>query len=501
MPRSRICRLRRRCAILLAAALLAVAGCTSSSSGTSPAGRSSSGSASASGLSASRPNFVFVLTDDLSWNLVSHMPHVEALEKAGTTMSRYYVVDSLCCPSRTAIFTGEYPHNDGVFTNAGNDGGYTAFNKNGDQSKTWAVALHNAGYRTAMMGKYLNQYQPRDPVPPGWDEWDVTGNGYPEFDYTLNEDGRQQYYGSQPQDYLTDVLSGKATSFIDTSAAARKPFMLEVATFAPHAPYTPAPRYAHAAQNLTYPKTPAYDRLPSDPPSWLKTRPPLSAAEEQNITTTYQKRVEADLSVDDMIGHLEAELRAKGLARDTYFIFSSDNGYHMGEYRLDPGKQTAFDTDIHVPLIVAGPGVPAGRVASQLTSNIDLAPTFETLAGLRVPADVDGHSLAGLWRGQDPPDWRQAILIEHHGPDFNPADPDRQTSKNGDPVSYEAVRTATALYVRYAGGQQEYYDTATDPYELDNIAAKGVPAALHKTLGALENCHTGVTCWAAAHLG
>ena len=173
----------------------------------------------------------------------------------------------------------------------------------------------------------------------------------------------------------------------------------------------------------------------------------------------------------------------------------------MGEYTLYSGKQTAFDTDIHVPLIVSGPGVPAGRVASQLASNVDLAPTFETLAGLPVPADVDGHSLAAVWHGQDPPGWRQAVLIEHHGPDFSPDDPDRQTQKPGDPPTYAAVRTATALYVRYAGGAQEYYDTVTDPYELDNLAAKGVPAALRQALGALENCHAGVTCWAAAHLG
>ena len=364
MLRSRTRRPRTRwlAAVLLAGALLIVAGCTSSPKSTSAAGQPSSGSASP-GAAAQRPNFVFVLTDDLSWNLVSHMPHVQALEKSGTTMSQYYVMDSLCCPSRSAIFTGMYPHDDGVFTNAGNDGGYTAFNAHGDQGKTWAVALHNAGYRTAMMGKYLNQYDPKDPIPPGWDEWDVAGNGYPEFGYNLNEDGRRVHYGSKPQDYLTDVLSGKVASFIDSSAAARKPFMLEVATFAPHAPYTPASRYANTV-NLSYPRTPAYDRLPSGAPSWLATRPPLSATDEQNIDTTYDKRVEADLSVDDMIGHLEAELQAKGEARDTYFIFSSDNGYHMGEYRLDPGKQTAFDTDIHVPLIVAGPGVPAGRVAS-----------------------------------------------------------------------------------------------------------------------------------------
>lgn len=428
------------------------------------------------------------------------MPHVLGLEKAGTTMSKYYVVDSLCCPSRSAIFTGEYPHDDGVFTNSGSDGGYATFNAHGDQQKTWAVALHAAGYRTAMMGKYLNGYQPRDPIPPGWDEWDVAGNGYPEFNYNLNENGKVQHYGAQPQDYMVDVLSAKAGAFIDSAAGSGQPFMLEVATFAPHAPYTPAPRYANAAAQVPYPKSPAYDRLPSNASSWLQDHPPLSVQEQATITTDYRKRVEADLAVDDMIGHLEAQLQAKGVANNTYFVFSSDNGYHMGEYRLDPGKQTAFDTDIHVPLIVTGPGVPAGKTVSQLTSNIDLCPTFETLAGLPVPATVDGHSLAGLWHGQDPPGWRQAILIEHHGPDNSPADPDRQNNQEGDPPSYEAVRTANALYVRYDNGQQEYYDTATDPYELNNVASKGISPDLPKALNAMENCHTAAACWAAAHL-
>ena len=110
----------------LLVAVFAAAGCTSRR----PPPETFPASATHHG---SRPNFVFVLTDDLSWNLVSHMPHVLAMERAGTTMSRYYVVDSLCCPSRSAIFTGEYPHDDGVFTNAGNDGGYFAFNQHGDQ--------------------------------------------------------------------------------------------------------------------------------------------------------------------------------------------------------------------------------------------------------------------------------------------------------------------------------------------------------------------------------
>jgi arylsulfatase A-like enzyme len=446
-----------------------------------------------------RPNFVFVLTDDLTQNLISHMPHVQALARAGSAMSRYYVVDSLCCPSRSAIFTGEYPHDNGVFTNKGSDGGYDAFNRNGDPQKSFAVALRKSGYRTALMGKYLNGYFPVDGVPPGWDEWDVVGNGYPEFNYTLNENGPRQHYGHDAKSYLTDVLSAKAGSFIDSAAASGKPFMLEVATFAPHAPYTPAPRYAEAAGQVTYPESGAYNRLPENPPSWLKGQPSLTPARQHRIAAAYRKRVEAVLAVDDMIGHLEDELRATGAARNTYVVFSSDNGYHMGEYQLMPGKQTAFDTDIHVPLMVSGPGVPAGNVISQLASNIDLNPTFESLAGLPGPAGVDGHSLAELWHGKHPANWRQAILVEHHGPDDSTGDPDRQDQLSGEPPSYEAVRTATALYVRYASGAQEYYDTAHDPLELDNIASAGVPVALRNALAALQNCHTGVSCWAAAH--
>src|ERR1700753_2515929 len=130
-----------------------------------------------------RPNIVFVLTDDLSKNLISQMPAVQSLQQSGASLSHYYVVDSLCCPSRSAIFTGEYPHDDGVFTNSGKDGGYATYNAHGDQSKSFAVALQKSGYQTAMMGKYLNGYQPSDPIPPGWNQWDVAGNGYPALNY------------------------------------------------------------------------------------------------------------------------------------------------------------------------------------------------------------------------------------------------------------------------------------------------------------------------------
>jgi N-acetylglucosamine-6-sulfatase len=472
------------------AAVLLLAGCTAAGSG-------GSGTGGGSG-SPGKPNVVFVLTDDLAWNLVSRMPHVVGLEKAGTTLSKYYVVDSLCCPSRSAIFTGEYPHDDGVFTNGGSDGGYAAYNSHGDERKSFALELQQAGYRTGFMGKYLNGYQPTDAAPPGWNEWDVAGNGYPEFDYTLNENGKQVRYGHDPKDYLVDVLSQKAGSFIDSSASAGKPFLLEVATFAPHAPYTPAPRYADAAQGVPYPRTPAYDTLPSNPPSWLNGRAPLTPKQEKQLTGSYDKRVEADLAVDDLIAHVESELKAKGLAKNTYLVFSSDNGYHMGEYRLLAGKQTAFDTDINVPLVVSGPGVPAARTDTRLVSNVDLAPTFEQLAGERPGPGVDGVSLAGLWHGRSPGSWQQAILVEHHGPDTTPGDPDKQDKARADPPSYEAIRTATALYVRYASGEQEYYDTTHDPYELHDLGAGAVPPALATQLAALVACHGATQCQAAA---
>jgi N-acetylglucosamine-6-sulfatase len=190
--------------------------------------------------------------------------------------------------------------------------------------------------------------------------------------------------GEYPHDDgVVDVLSQKATAFIDSSATAGQPFLLEVATFAPHALYTPAPRYATADAGAAYPRTAAYDTLPSAPPSWLQGRGPLTPADQQKIATAWEKRLEADRAVDDLVGNIGNTLRARGIPQNTYLVSSSDNGYHMGEYRLLPGKQTAFYTDLNMPLIVSGPGVPAGRTTDALAANVDLAPTFETLAGAR----------------------------------------------------------------------------------------------------------------------
>ncbi len=463
----------------------------------------------------SRPNIVFVLTDDLSGNLLTplFMPNVWALTREGTSFSHYFVTDSLCCPSRASIFTGRYPHDTGVFSNSGPGGGYDAFMDHGDELSTLATDLQAAGYKTAMMGKYLNKYQTDDPPAPGWDVWDVAGWGYPEFNYTLNENGRRVLYGG-PNDprhdnYLTDVLSSLATSFISDTVQndPQQPFFLEVATFAPHQPYTPAPKYAHLYPALQYPRKPSFDAPSTNPPAWLRGRGALTTPQLAEITQDFRLRAEDVKSVDDMVGAIVATLRLVGARNNTYIVFSSDNGYHMGEHRLAPGKLTAFDTDIRVPLVVAGPGVYPDYESPWFAQNIDLRSTFDAIAGTSPSEPVDGRSLMPLFstatHPADPFSWPEGALVEHRGPVLDLSDPDYQSPASANPPSYEALRLPGALYVEYAMGGREFYDLNTDPYELDNTYPS-LPAkrktALHNELVKAENCHDAVEC-AAPFIG
>jgi arylsulfatase A-like enzyme len=506
LRRVRVRRVLLACALLGLTAAVAVLG-----EGTAAAKHSPAGTRAIWEATPQRPNIIFVLSDDLSSNLLQFMPHVQAMERDGISFQDYFVSDSLCCPSRASIFTGDFPHDTGVYSNSGKHGGFPQFLAHGDQNHTFALALQRAGYRTALMGKYLNGYMgtrgdagevPATYVPPGWSTWDGVGWGYPEFDYWLNHDGQMQYYGRQPTDYLTDVLTRSGLQFINSSVAQNQPFLLELSTFAPHRPYRPAPRFAHDFPGLQAPQPPNFDVLPTDAPNWLAAHPPLSAAQIQQINFVYRRRAQSVEAIDQMIGLIQATLAADGIARNTYLVFSSDNGLHAGEYRLMPGKMTAFDTDIKVPLVVDGPGVPAGASTDAMTENIDLAKTFTEIGATTLPSD--GHSLMPLLHGQTPPDWRDAVLIEHRGPVTHQRDPDYQPYDSGTPPTYEAMRTHDFLYVEYADGEREYYDLRTDPFELHNLAAELSPvrlALLHSELLAIEQCHGGWQCWSAMHVG
>ncbi|HTD21281.1 MAG TPA: sulfatase [Terriglobales bacterium] len=430
-------------------------------------------------VTPARPNIVFILTDDFSMNLVQEMTQskyhgLQDMMNEGTTFSNFFVSDSLCCPSRSSIFTGKFPHNTGVFTNTWapakgqTDGGFGAFMKNDDQKHTFALALHQAkpAYTTAMLGKYLNGYLPWDTEPYnkpnilkngwGWDEWYVAGNGYPEFTYDLfqvpipDPAGSVQHYGIDPENYMTDVLSGLAQDFIKR---AKGPFFIEIATFAPHAPYRPAYRDETAFPGLQVPRTPTYDARPdAQAPDWMKDIPPLAQPEKDAMDDQFRLRAQCTLSIDKMISDIRATLRALGKDKNTYIFFSADNGYHMGDYSFLPGKMTPFDLDIRVPLVVTGPGV-SHQTLSEITQTVDLAPTFTELGGNTAPTEPDGHSLVPLLHGKNPA-WRQMALIEHHGPPDDASDPDNEkhekSSGDANPPNYEALRSDTYMYVEYS---------------------------------------------------
>jgi N-acetylglucosamine-6-sulfatase len=476
-------------------------------------------------------NVVFILADDLSWNLISprFTPNILALERRGETFTRYFVADSLCCPSRSSIFTGLYPHDTKVATNLPPDGGFQKFQSQHLDRRTWALALHRRGYQTSMMGKYLNGYgDPMTPVTapvsPGWSDWHVSNStGYLEFNYQINDNARFDRYGGPtgscrvtgtPDNYGVDVLNADARAFIDH--VKRSPFAIEVATFAPHAPYIPAERNACDFPNLKAPHDPSFDTANINPPAWLAKRTPLGAKQIAALDKAFLMRAQATEAVDKLVGDVEAKLAADHLTGNTYIVFSSDNGYHLGQHMLTRGKKTAFDTDIRVPLIIAGPGVPAGKTITQVAQNVDLYPTFVQLAGGTPGRSVEGQSLLPLLHpSKAPPRWRTVALVEHEHTAVNPNDPDSEDGKTGgDPTSYTAIRISAkhlhgfggpvnAVYIEYkdAAHEREYYDINKDPFERVNIAnalSRPQLAELHKILVRLERCHGTSACWTAA---
>jgi arylsulfatase A-like enzyme len=226
-------------------------------------------------------------------------------------------------------------------------------------------------------------------------------------------------------DYLTAVIAGLGIDII--KAAASGPFVIELATFAPHAPYTPAPQDANLFPNSKLPRTPAFGARPdANAPAWLQLVPQLKQAEIDQLESIYRKRMQAVQAVDRMLAGLRSTLDALALSDNTYLVFTSDNGYHLGDFSLRAGKQTAYDTDIHVPLIVVGPGVPKGKVVDAIVQNVDLCPTFRELSGAGDASEINGRSLVPFLRGHEPTDWRRAALVEHHGGNTDPTDPDGQ---------------------------------------------------------------------------
>ena len=401
--RGRIAVLCTRLPIPFAAALTVAAVVALAGSGTHPRTLEQAGAAE------TRPNVVVIETDDQTVESMKVMQNVNSLiGDQGVTFTRSFVNYSLCCPSRATFLTGQYAHNHRVWTNTAPDGGFGRF-ESLHAHNNLAVWLRGAGYYTAMIGKYLNQYQNQPRVPPGWSEWHALApEPYRAYDYTLNNNGTLVNYGHRPADYEQDVLTRKAVDLVDRRSLRPKPFFLWLTYTAPHSGpdhYTdpnpptncddapkPPPRYAHAFDSEPLPRPPNFDEPNvEDKPAAIRQRPRLNASAITYIERNYRCELESLLAVDDGVKKVIAALKAKGVLNDTLVIFTSDNGFFHGEHRIAQGKMRIYEESIQVPLEMRGPGIPRGKSVDPLVINADLAPTIVDAANA---ASAPGHGRA-----------------------------------------------------------------------------------------------------------
>ncbi|MFL5766622.1 MAG: sulfatase-like hydrolase/transferase [Actinomycetota bacterium] len=428
-----------------------------------------------------QPNIVLILTDDQRFDELDHMPIVQSqLIDKGTKFSNGYVVNPLCCPSRTTILTGKYSHGTDVYSNIPPHGGFQTFvTTNHEDRSTIATWLQKAGYDTGIVGKYLNGYTAGKTayVSPGWNTWDVLANpgadgGY--FNETMSLNGVSKAYGSAPADYSTDVLSGYASDFIE-SAPPDQPLFLYFAPKAAHPPATPPPRYADSLTDIAPLRPPSYNEADvSDKPAYIQAVPPGGSwAQGQDNLRLHQ--YQSLLAVDDAVGNIVNALSASGRLQDTLIVFASDNGLSLGEHRWT-NKKAPYEEDIRVPVIARYDALlhQTASVDNRFVLNLDFAPTFAAAGGTTAP-NAEGVSILPLLDGSAT-SWRSDFLVEH-------ADTRAVTVP-----TYCAVHDEQYMYVDYSTGEEELYDLSADPYELQNQASNpdapypDVKAAMHARL-------------------
>jgi N-acetylglucosamine-6-sulfatase len=447
----------------------------------------------ASGARGAQPNVVVVMTDDQDAASVRVMRSVNrSLADRGVTFARSYATFPLCCPSRATYLTGQYAHNHGVESNVPPEGGWEIFRDSGAEADGLPVALQGAGYRTGFVGKYLNGYgryvrQVRPVVPPGWDRWWAPLSGRM-FGFNVNDDGRIVAYKG-PNNYRTDVEARQAARFIRSGAGGPDPFFLTVMSHAIHSEGggrvlnpRPAPRHRGAFRDVALPRPPSFnERDVSDKPSLIRDRPRLDREARELLRLRYRGRLEGLLSVDEAVARIVKALRREGELGNTYILFTSDNGYHLGEHRVR-GKTLLYEPSAQVPLIIRGPGIPRDARRRQLVGNIDLAPTILDLAGAEPMIEPDGISLLPLAADPDAARGRD-LLLEN--------------------AASSAVRTTRYAYMEHDtdGGpgadEFELYDQRRDPHQLrsrhDAPGLAEVRARLAGRLAELADC-AGAGC-------
>jgi N-acetylglucosamine-6-sulfatase len=455
---------------------------------------------------------------DRSGRTIRVLPNIRKLIDAGVSFSRYYVSVPVCCPSRAALLTGRYARNNGVLTNTGATGGFDAYRRH-DLRSNLAVWLQKAGYRTIHVGKFLNGYSSRPPtVPPGWSDWQTlatdpstsfyygyrfNSNGhlsrlYGDRSYTTVDSARCPHRSPTRCNYVTDVLTAKALRALRESPSGR-PLYLQLDYTAPHVDDhgpigpPPPPRYLHSLAGIKAPRANGFNEADvSDKPSYVRRTPRLAPDDIRRVDFRYEARLESERAVDDGLGAIIRILDRLGRLPNTYVFLTSDNGYFQGEHRFDTGKFLPYETADHMPMLVRGPGIPAGQRSGALTANVDLAPTLLQISGGHPTRSLDGLSLLPFAR-EPSFQTRRAVLLE----DFTKAPSQNAGRSFGSPSSrvphaYTGIRVGAYKFIQYASGERELYNINRDPHELRSLAAdrryRRVVAWLNGRLKRLAGC-------------
>jgi len=413
-----------------------------------------------------RPNILFILTDDQRWNALGCMgdpniqtPNIDRLGRQGVRFRNHFVTTSICCCSRASIFTGQYERRHGIadfakpFTPA-------------QWAQTYPALLRKHGYRTGFIGKF------------GVGNAKAVAAMEKEFDYWRGVPGQGGRYFIDPKDpsrtHQTARMGSQALEFLQNNPA-NQPFCLSISFTAPHArdhmprEYTPDDRDEPLYANQTIPHPPAatdayFEKLPKSVQTsegrtrwhWRFDTP----EKFQRNTRDYYRLI---TGIDREVGRIMAELQTRGLAANTVVIFTSDNGYFLGDRGL-AGKWFMYEESLRDPLIIYDPREPVdnrSRTEDAMTLNIDFAPTMLDLAGIAPPPGMQGRSLVPLTRNQHPSGWRSEFFYEHHfGPNIIPPS--------------EGVRTERWAYIRWLNENhpiEELFDLKADPLEGHNLAA------------------------------
>ncbi|XP_030827907.1 N-acetylglucosamine-6-sulfatase isoform X5 [Strongylocentrotus purpuratus] len=358
----------------------------------------------------SKPNIVFILTDDqdVTMDAISPMTNtLNMLGKQGMTFTNMFTSSPLCCPSRSSILTGNYIHNHGAMNNSIQGNCSSVAWQQGPEKKTFATYLNKAGYRTFFAGKYLNQYGQKEVgglahIPPGWDDWIALKLNSVYYNYSLSVNGKEEVHGDDyHKDYLTDLINNRSMEFLQKQSVS-SPFFMMMSTPACHSPFDSAPQYMSHFTDKKAPRGPSFNVHSADK-HWLIRRAanPMSNASITYLDDSFRKRWRTLLSVDDMVKNLVTLLTTKKMIDNTYIIFSSDNGFHLGQFSLPNDKRQLYEFDIRVPLIIRGPGISPGTTSKQIAVNIDIMPTIVEMATGSAPSEVDGISLMPLLNFQE----------------------------------------------------------------------------------------------------